>query len=48
MALCKSPLSHTCPGTALVFCLTEPRVLGTARRATVVQESRLGDRLFCP
>lgn len=48
MALCNSPLSHACPSTALVFCLTEPSVLGTARRATVIQESRLGDRLFCP
>lgn len=31
MELCNSPLSHTSPSTAFVFCLTEPSFLGTAR-----------------
>lgn len=48
MELCNSPLTHTSPSTAFVFCLTEPSFLRTARQATIIQKSGLGDGFLCP
>ena len=48
MELCNSPLSHTSPSAALVFCLTEPSFRRTVRQAAIVPKPGPGMALLPP